>query len=271
MIPLAASRSSTSNQQPASTTTTTSTTANGDTPSSGTAYDGGKGPRGRGLSSPRYFGDPIGREGESSQLAKDAVGTKAGRPGVPLDHAPGGRGAASSVVTEGGVSGTGGESVLVPDLPRRRLYSLDDYDDTVNPTADVFALTAGAAAFGSSLPPTVRIVAKGYASVDEDNVELIVASEDLAGLFERNSVGDILRGAVLSPALAVDTYYSAAVSNLSPLFKLPVDAVQRGRDHGLPTYNDARKVSFSPRLTWGERDDGAEGFGRLLNLFLQQG
>lgn len=34
-----------------------------------------------------------------------------------------------------------------------------------------------------------------------------------------------------------------AISNGSPLFKLPVDAVQRGRDHGLPTYNDARLVS----------------------------
>lgn len=54
---------------------------------------------------------------------------------------------------------------------------------------------------------------------------------------------DVLRGAVLSPVLAVDTYYAEAISNGSPLFKLPVDAVQRGRDHGLPTYNEARLVS----------------------------
>lgn len=231
------------------TTVSTSTTVNRDTPSSDTPEDGRKGRRGRGLSSPRPFGDPLGKEGEQSQLAGDAVGTKARRLGVPLEHALGGRGAMGSVVPEGEVSGIGGESVPVPDLPERRLYFLEDYDDTVNPAADVFALTAGAAALGSSLPSTVRIVSKGYVSVDEDNVELIVASEDIAGLFERNSVGDILRGAVLSPALAVDTYYSAAVSNLSPLFKLPVDAVQRGRDHGLPTYNDARKVSFFPHST----------------------
>ena len=56
----------------------------------------------------------------------------------------------------------------------------------------------------------------------------------------------MLRGAVLSSVFAVDTHYPAAVSNGSPLFKLPVDAVQRGRDHGLPTYNDARLVSTPP-------------------------
>lgn len=53
----------------------------------------------------------------------------------------------------------------------------------------------------------------------------------------------MLRGAVLSRAFQADTHYTGAVSNGSPLFKLPVDAVQRGRDHGLPTYNAARLVS----------------------------
>lgn len=125
---------------------------------------------------------------------------------------------------------------------RRRLYSYEDYDDSINAAADVFALTIGTAAFESAIPAIVRIVSEGYVSTDDDMIELTVASDDIANLFERNDVGDILRGAVLSPALAIDTYYSAAVTNLSPLFKLPVDAVQRGRDHGLPTYNNAREV-----------------------------
>eukprot|EP00904_Undaria_pinnatifida_P011027 jgi/Undpi1/7054/HiC_scaffold_21.g09528.m1 len=127
-------------------------------------------------------------------------------------------------------------------IHRRRLYSPDFYDQTTNAAADVFTLTAGAAAFESALPPTVRIVSEGYVSAAEDNIELMVACEDIAGLFRRNDAGDILRGAVLSPALEVDTYFSAAVSNASPLFKLPVDAVQSGRDHGLPTYNDVRQA-----------------------------
>ncbi|CAM9611990.1 unnamed protein product, partial [Ascophyllum nodosum] len=131
---------------------------------------------------------------------------------------------------------------------RRRLsdnYSDEDYDDSVNVGADVFFTTVAAAALESSLPATVRVVSEGYFSTDDDNIELVVAREDMAGLFERNDVGDILRGALLSPALSVNTYYVAAVTNLSPLFKLPVDAVQRGRDHGLPTYNAAREASHS--------------------------
>ncbi len=128
---------------------------------------------------------------------------------------------------------------------RRRslLYEPSDYDPTVNPAADVFASTAGAAAFASALPPTVRIVSEGYFATAYDGMELTVAREDLAGLLENVGVGDVLRGAVLSPAMTVGTHHAAAISNLSPLFKIPVDAVQRGRDYGLPTYNAARAVS----------------------------
>lgn len=120
---------------------------------------------------------------------------------------------------------------------------LSDYQADANPAADVFTMTVGAAAFESAVPSTVRIVSEGYIPTAYDRVELTVARENMATLFEQeNSVEDILRGAVLSPALEIDTYYAAAISNLSPLFKLPVDAVQRGRDHGLPTYNAARVV-----------------------------
>ena len=66
----------------------------------------------------------------------------------------------------------------------------------------------------------------------QDGIELTEAAEDIAGLFERNSVGSVIRGAVFSSSLAVDTHFSSAVSTTSPLFKLPVDAIQRGRDHG---------------------------------------
>ncbi|CAN0025010.1 unnamed protein product [Ectocarpus sp. 6 AP-2014] len=125
---------------------------------------------------------------------------------------------------------------------RRGLWLTTDYDESTNPGADTFTLTAGVAAFESALPSTVRVVGEGYESTRYDNIELAAAvgADSLVSFFNNVKVVDVLRGAVLSPVYAADTHYTAAVSNGSPLFKLPVDSVQRGRDHGLPTYNDAR-------------------------------
>ncbi|CBJ26336.1 peroxinectin precursor [Ectocarpus siliculosus] len=125
---------------------------------------------------------------------------------------------------------------------RRGLWLTTDYDENTNPGADTFTLTAGVAAFESALPSTVRVVGEGYESTRYDNIELAAAvgADGLVSFFNNVKVVDVLRGAVLSPVYAADTHYTAAVSNGSPLFKLPVDSVQRGRDHGLPTYNDAR-------------------------------
>lgn len=145
---------------------------------------------------------------------------------------------------KGALSSVGTPST--PSARQRRLYETAEhkhYNEIVDAGVDVFFTTAGAAALESAIPATVRIVSEGYISTGDDNIELTVAVEDMAGLLERNGVGNILRGAVLSPALTIDTYFAAAVSNLSPLFKLPVDAIQRGRDHGLPSYNAARKAS----------------------------
>ncbi|CAM9145144.1 unnamed protein product [Ectocarpus sp. 8 AP-2014] len=131
-----------------------------------------------------------------------------------------------------------------PERRRRGLWILSDYDEEENPGADTFTLTAGAVAFESALPPTVRVVAEGYESTQYDYTELAAAvgADSLVSFFDSVEVADVLRGAVLSPVLAADSHSTTAVSNGSPLFKLPVDAVQRGRDHGLPTYNEARQA-----------------------------
>lgn len=71
--------------------------------------------------------------------------------------------------------------------------------------------------------------------VRQDMIELSEACKDIAGLFERNGLANIVRGALLASSLAMDAHFASAVSTVSPLFKLPVDAVQRGRDHGEPT------------------------------------
>lgn len=146
-------------------------------------------------------------------------------------------------VPRGQVGEASGPSAMTS--AQRRLpaeFTYDDYDDTVNAGTDAFFASVATIAFESSLPATIRVVSEGYLSTDDDGMELTVASGDLAGLFGRNDVASILRGAVLSPAQAVSAHFAAALSNFSPAFKIPADAVQRGRDHGLPTYNAAREV-----------------------------
>lgn len=139
----------------------------------------------------------------------------------------------------------GGARRLSLQRHRELLFSFEYYDGTLDPSVDVFTAVAMTAAFESALPSTLRIVGEGYVPTDYDNIELTAAADDIPGLLENNEVGDILRGAVLSPATAVGPSFSGAVSNQSPLFKLPVDAIQRGRDHGLPDYNTVRQVNTS--------------------------
>lgn len=56
--------------------------------------------------------------------------------------------------------------------------------------------------------------------------------EKLEEVFQRYDVAMFIRGAALSPSLAIDAHFTSAVSTVSRLFKLPIDGIQRGRDHG---------------------------------------
>ncbi|CAM9507284.1 unnamed protein product, partial [Ascophyllum nodosum] len=74
-------------------------------------------------------------------------------------------------------------------------------------------------------------------------IELAVASADVAGLVKRNGgIEPIIRGAAYSRTQKVDASFVAEISSSSSLFNLPVETVQRGRDHGVPSYNDLREA-----------------------------
>lgn len=67
----------------------------------------------------------------------------------------------------------------------------------------------------------------------QDGIELATASADVAGLVSRvGGIEPIIRGASYTRSRAIDLSFAAEVSKSSPLFNLPVEVVQRGRDHG---------------------------------------
>lgn len=60
-----------------------------------------------------------------------------------------------------------------------------------------------------------------------------MACADVAAFIERiGGIEHIIIGAAHSRTQAVDVSFMAEVSSSSPLFNLPVVAIQRGRDHG---------------------------------------
>ena len=60
-----------------------------------------------------------------------------------------------------------------------------------------------------------------------------MASADMAGLIERiGGIDPIIRGAAYSRTQAIDVSFNAEISTSSPLFNLPAETIQRGRDHG---------------------------------------
>ncbi len=111
-----------------------------------------------------------------------------------------------------------------------------------------FLSTTPAATPPHSLPTRARPRFENRCvSPRQDGVELATASGDLAGLVSRlGGIEPIVRGAAYSRAQAMDASFAAQVSASSPLFNLPVETVQRGRDHGEGGAQDER------RWRWGE-------------------
>ncbi|CAM9633673.1 unnamed protein product, partial [Hapterophycus canaliculatus] len=129
---------------------------------------------------------------------------------------------------------------------RRRLGALENivrsrylqqtngsYDVETNAGVDVVFSTVAMPAFFSALPPTVGLLGDGFEIIDEHGVELATASADLAGLMNRvGGIEPIIRGAAYARTQVMDVSFAAQVSVSSPLFNLPVEVIQRGRDHG---------------------------------------
>ncbi|CAN0024237.1 unnamed protein product, partial [Choristocarpus tenellus] len=106
--------------------------------------------------------------------------------------------------------------------------------------------------------------------IAQDLIALDAASLDISGLFERNGLSPFLRGALFSRSLSIDASFAEEVSNSSPLFMLPVAAVQRGRDHGVPSYNDAREAYNLTRVTSFDQITSDTAMQELLRASYEQ-
>eukprot|EP00903_Cladosiphon_okamuranus_P012613 g11801.t1 len=115
---------------------------------------------------------------------------------------------------------------------------------------DTVFSTVAIPAFYSALPPTVELLDDNFEIVEEHGVELVTASGDLAGFLTRiGGIEPIIRGAAYARSQAIDVSFAAQVAASSSLFNLPVEVIQRGRDHGIPSYNDAREAYGLSRVS----------------------
>eukprot|EP00904_Undaria_pinnatifida_P011388 jgi/Undpi1/737/HiC_scaffold_10.g04201.m1 len=146
---------------------------------------------------------------------------------------------------------------LQENVPRNRSF----YNSETNAGTDAVFSTVAIPTFYSALPSTVGLLDDNYDVIDEHEIELAMASADVAGLIERiGGIEPIIRGAAYSRTQAVDVSFVAEVSSSSPLFNHPVVAIQRGRDHG------KHRRSYSSAADAARRVRGAYGFSKVTSF-----
>ena len=120
------------------------------------------------------------------------------------------------------------------------------YREDVNPGLENF-FSAAAYRFGHSMvsPQLLRLGPSGE-SIPEGPLELVQAFNNPGALVNEGGIDPVLRGAARQRAQAIDPLLVTPLRNL--LFggsggagmDLAALNIQRGRDHGLPSYNQAR-------------------------------
>ena len=149
----------------------------------------------------------------------------------------------------------------------------DGYDDTVNPDiANIFSTAAYR--FGHSLlsPELQRLDADGT-EAEEGHIALQSAffrPDELV----TNGIDSILRGATVNVAQELDNEVVDDVRNFlfgppgSGGFDLASLNIQRGRDHGLPDYNQARiDMGLEPAASFSDITSDADLAGRLEAVY----
>ncbi len=150
----------------------------------------------------------------------------------------------------------------------------DGYDAQLDASiANVFS--TGAYRFGHSAlsPQLLRLDANGD-EIAAGHLPLRDAFFAPQRLTDEGGIAPVLRGLAAQVCQAIDPYVIDDVRNFlfgppgSGGFDLASLNIQRGRDHGLPSYNDARRAfDLSPARTWGDVTDDPEMAGRMAAVY----
>lgn len=150
------------------------------------------------------------------------------------------------------------------------LPSYAGFDSTVNPAISIEFSTAVYRLGHTLLSPVIKRTNEDGSTDERGDLALMDAFQQ-RGVVEQTGIEDILRGMATSKSQALDTFMVEDVRSF--LFNAGGGAfgndlaalnIQRGRDHGLPSYNEMRvALGLAARASFAEVTSDAEVAARL--------
>lgn len=148
------------------------------------------------------------------------------------------------------------------------------YDPSVNPGI-LNEFSTAAYRFGHSmLPPELLRLRKNGQPIHEGNLALREAFFAPFRILHEGGIDPILRGLASNRAQEIDPYIIDDVRNFlfgppgSGGFDLACLNLQRGRDHGLPSYNDVRLAyGLSPAATFADITSSPDHQNHLASIY----
>ncbi|CAC5420742.1 PXDN [Mytilus coruscus] len=149
-----------------------------------------------------------------------------------------------------------------------------DYDDTINPGIRVGFATAALRFGHSQIPNKIAYLGENYATTSEEtNMELTMTNPHMLVNEAGSKILDLVRYMTTVQATSADGQFSGSVRNklFNTLLDLTSLNIQRGRDHGLPSYTEWRKSCGlsvpSSGDAWSEMTYIRGGTRNLRNLY----
>ncbi|EEB11263.1 Peroxidase precursor, putative [Pediculus humanus corporis] len=121
---------------------------------------------------------------------------------------------------------------------------VDDYDENVDPSVLNEHATAAFRLFHTNIQGFIELVSENR--FNHGSIRLSDHYNDPTIIEESNNFDDLVRGLASQPQRATDQYLTSEVTDFlfrngeTIGFDLKTIDIQRGRDHGLPSYNDLR-------------------------------